>query len=316
MTIPPSSLRTQFVRDAQQLECSCLRALCNRQLPEGGWPFTASANQTAVEPTALACLALPPNLATERNAGIRCLLHLQNPNGSWPAFRGDERGSGYTGLALYALKRRGEQGLATSRAVHWLLHSRGWESHWLWKWKFRTSDRHVRFDPDKFGWPWMPETVSWVVPTAYALVALKHIERSSKKELLDSRIRRGVAMLYDRICTGGGWNAGNGVVYGSPLAPHPDATAVALLALSGEPLNDLIATSVAWLECRAGSLFAPWSLAWTILALRAFRRPAQPWIERLCAVVEPVEIADCATLAVVCLGLRCSDASNAFGGDS
>ena len=305
------------MRDVQQLECSCLSALCECQLPEGGWPFAASANQTAVEPTALACLALPPNLATERDAAIQCLLQLQNPNGSWPAFPGDdERGSGYTGLALYALNRRGEQGLATSRAVHWLLHSQGWEAHWLWKWKFRTSDRHVRFDPNKFGWPWMAETVSWVVPTAYALIALKHVDRSSHTELLDFRIRRGAAMLHNRICPGGGWNAGNGVVYGSPLAPHPDATAAALLALSGEPLNDLIAASLAWLECRAGSLFAPWSLAWTVLALGAFRRPTQPWIDRLCAMVEPAENVDCATLAVVCLALRCSHGPNVFGGDS
>ncbi len=305
------------MRDAQQLECACLSELCHRQLPDGGWPFIASANQTAVEPTALACLALPPNLAAERNAAIRCLLQLQNPNGSWPAFRDDDdRGSGYTGLALYVLNRKGEQGLATSRAVHWLLHSQGRESHWLWKWKFRTSDRHVRFDPDKFGWPWMPETVSWVVPTAYALVALKHVDRSSQKELLDSRIGRGVAMLYDRICPGGGWNAGNGVVYGSALAPHPDATAAALLALLGEPLSDLIATSLAWLERRAESLVAPWSLAWTVLALNAFGRPTQRLIERLCAVAEPAEIAHCATLAVVCLALRCSHGSNEFGGDS
>ena len=311
------------MRGAQQLESACLQTLCLCQLPDGGWPFTAGANQTAVEPTALACLALPPNFATTRSAAIRCLLHLQNPNGSWPAFPdGDERGSGYTGLALYALNRSGEQGLATSRAVNWLLDSQGWEAHWLWKWKFRTSDRHVRFDPDKFGWPWMPETVSWVVPTAYALVALKHVDRSSQvdsnsqKELLAFRVRRGLAMLYDRICPGGGWNAGNGVVYGFPLAPHPDATAAALLALSGEPLNDFIATSLAWLECRAGSLFAPWSLAWTVLALDAFRRPTQPCIERLCGVVEPAGITDCATLAVVCLALHCSHDSNAFGGDS
>jgi hypothetical protein len=38
-------------------------------------------------------------------------------------------------------------------------------------------------------------------------------------------------MLLDRACPGGGWNAGNGVVYGTALAPHPDDTAIALLAL-------------------------------------------------------------------------------------
>jgi hypothetical protein len=32
-------------------------------------------------------------------------------------------------------------------------------------------------------------------------------------------------MLLDRMCPGGGWNAGNSVVYGVPLTPHIDATA-------------------------------------------------------------------------------------------
>ena len=41
----------------------------------------------------------------------------------------------------------------------------------------------------------------------------------------------GTAMLLDRACEGGGWNAGNSSVYGVPLRPQPDATAAALLAL-------------------------------------------------------------------------------------
>lgn len=203
--------------------------------------------------------------------------------------------------------------MPTSRALHWLLKSRGWESHWLWKWKFRTTDRHVRFDPDKFGWPWTPKTVSWVIPTAYSLLALKHVRGNSRQRLRQFRIRRGVEMLYDRMCPGGGWNAGNGVVYGVALAPHPDATATALLALLGEPLSDSITASLDWLEHRAQSLFAPWSLAWTILTLHAFRRPTRPRIDRLRTVVEPGAIRDCGALAAVCLALRSANGSDIFG---
>jgi hypothetical protein len=304
------------VRDEQQVDCACVQVLVDRQLPEGGWPFTAHAKQVAIEPTALTLLALPSNLRPERQAAIRSLLHAQNANGSWPAFPGDDlSGSGYTGLVVYALGRCEEQETPTDRALHWLLHSRGWESHCLWKWKFRTADRQVRFDPDKFGWPWMPETASWVVPTAYSLLALRCARGASEHRLLEFRIRRGVEMLHDRICPGGGWNAGNGIVYGSPLAPHPDATALALLGLLGEPLNDSITASLDWLERRADSLFAPWSLAWAVLALDAFHRPTQPSINRLCAVVEPVEVADCATLAVVSMALRSANGPSVFGVD-
>ena len=301
------------MHDTHQLNHACVQELIKRQLPDGGWPFNAGTAQTAVEPTALALLALPSNSVRERDAAVRFLLHLQSANGSWPAFSGDdEGGSGLTGLALYALIRCCAQGMVCNRAIQWLIKSRGWESHWLWKWKFRTSDRHVRFDPDKFGWPWMPETASWVVPTAYSLLALEHVRGNSQQDLVKHRIRRGVEMLYDRICPEGGWNAGNGVVYGFPLAPHPDATALALLSLLNEPPNDFITVSLGWLERRAETCFAPWSLAWTILALDAFGRPTANLTYRLISVVDNAEVSDCATLGVVSLALRRAAGDNAF----
>lgn len=305
------------MRSAQQAGFTCVQALIERQLPEGGWPFAGNAKQMAVEPTALALLALPSTLTSKRQAAMASLLHAQNPNGSWPAFSGDdELGSGYTGLAVHALGQCGESGMPTKRAVAWLLRSRGCESQWLWKWKFRTTDRRVRFDPNKFGWPWMTKTVSWVFPTTYSLVALKRAHRGSQKRCLEFRIHRGVQMLYDRICPGGGWNAGNGVAYGTPLTPHPDATAAALLALLGEPANDSITASLDWLERRAKMLSTPWSLAWTILALHAFQRSTQSLIDRLCVVVKPEEARNCATLAMVCLALRCASGPNAFGAEA
>jgi len=301
------------VHDTQELNCACVQELIDRQLPEGGWPFTTVTTQWAVGPTALALLALPSNSVRERDAAIRFLLRTQNANGSWPAFSGDdEAGSGLTGLALYALNRCCVQGMVTDRAIQWLIESRGWESHWLWKWKFRTSDHHVRFDPDKFGWPWIPETVSWVVPTAYSILALKYARGIPQQGPVQFRIRHGVEMLHDRICPGGGWNAGNGVVYGFPLSPHADVTALALLSLLNEPPNHFITSSLDWLERRADTCFAPWSLAWTILALDAFGRPTELVVDRLASVVDPAEVKDCATLAVVSLAFARAPGDNAF----
>ena len=301
------------MHDAQELNHACVQELIDRQLREGGWPFTPDTTQSALEPTALALLALPSNSVRERDAAIRFLLRTQNANGSWPAFSGDDAGgSGLTGLALYALNRCCVQGMVTDRAIQWLMESRGWESHWLWKWKFRTSDRHVHFDPDKFGWPWMPETVSWVVPTAYSILALKYSLGISQQGPVQLRIRRGVEMLHDRICPEGGWNAGNGVVYGFPLSPHSDVTALALLSLLNEPPNHFITSSLDWLERRADTCFAPWSLAWTILALDAFGRPTELVVDRLASVVDPAEVKDCATLAVVSLAFARAPGDNAF----
>ncbi len=317
MTISSFSPRTQRVRDAPNLHEACLQRLIDCQSSDGGWPFIPGSRQAAIEPTALALLALPPNLVRQRDAAVRFLLQTQNPNGSWPAFTGDDKqGSGFTGLVLYVLNRSNVRGTATNRAVECLLHMRGWESHWLWKWKFRTTDRHVRFDPDKYGWPWMPDTVSWVVPTAYSLLGLRHVFNNSEQDLRQFRISRGIEMLYDRICPQGGWNAGNGVVYGVSLAPHRDVTAVALLALSREPLNEFITPSLDWLERCVPTCFAPWSDGWTVLVLDAYRRPTESLFDRLCGDLQPAQIDDCATLAVVSLALGCAAGPNAFGVDA
>ncbi len=303
------------MHEAQGAWKLCIGELVASQLPNGGWPFTRGSAQPAVESTALALLALPTDSVPERSSAIGFLLRNQNPNGSWPAFPGDdESGSGFTGLAVYALHRCGVEGAATDRAFHWLLNFRGRESHWLWKWKFRAFDRHVRFDPSKSGWPWMPETVSWVVPTSYSLLALKSGSHPSRQRRL--RIRHGIEMLYDRICPQGGWNAGNGVVYGSPMAPHPDATAIALLALQGEPPGEFITTSLDWLDQRAETCSAPWSLAWAILALNAFHRSPQRLINHLAVVAQATEVGDCATLAVASIAFACADKLNAFGARS
>ena len=118
-------------------------------------------------------------------------------------------------------------------------------------------------------------------------------------------------MLYDRMCPGGGWNAGNGVVYGMALAPHPDVTAITVLALLGERSNNSITASLNWLEHRTESILAPWSLAWATLALQAYRRPIQLWMDRLCTVAVNAEIRECATLAVVCMALECASSPDA-----
>ena len=207
------------MKTGQVVLSGLLAELIVRQLPCGGWAALASSSQPALEPTCFAALALGsfPGVALERAQEF--LLHTQNPNGSWPAFAGDESdGAWVTSLAVMALHDVVLAIPTRLDGVHWLVSCAGRESNWFWKWKFRTADRHVRFDPEKFGWPWFPETVSWVVPTAFAVLALNQLPCSCcGLEQVPFRVERGVEMLLDRVCPGGGWNAGNGVVYGYRL---------------------------------------------------------------------------------------------------
>jgi hypothetical protein len=114
---------------------------------------------------------------------------------------------------------------------------------------------------------------------------------------------RGVEMLLDRACPGGGWNAGNGIVYEAALAPHPDDTAITLLALCNRQQEPVIQASLNYLERIALALTAPWSLAWAILALAAHRRPITSLRTALLALPDLFCIEDNCTLALVCLAL-------------
>jgi hypothetical protein len=291
-----------------------LDELGRRQLPCGGWAARASSEQPSLEPTCLAALALGSGSDVRQNVHD-FLLRVQNPNGSWPAFVGDDQdGAWVTSLALVVLRDYVPAIPARLRGFHWLMNSAGEESNWLWKWKFRTTDRHVRFDPDKYGWSWFPETVSWVVPTSFAILALNQLPcMCGGLGRIPDRVNLGLEMLIDRACPSGGWNAGNGIVYGTPLAPHVDDTAVALLSLSARKEDPLVQLSLQWLNNVARALRAPWSLAWAVLALAAHSGPVDSCLMSLRAIPDLPTVEDTSTLALVCLALDCRDALSAFG---
>ncbi len=230
------------------------RTLVTRRLPVGGWSYlNLRSAQTSVEATSLAVMALGSESSDVPGSGIAPLLRLQRRDGAWPAFRGDSESSWTTALAFCVLNGMNDFPRAREKAFHWLISARGREGHWFWRWKFRIADREVRFDPDKYGWPWSPGTASWVIPTAFSLVAIKQYTVCNRLAASENRIRLGVDMLLDRACVGGGWNSGNSVVYGVPLPPHVEATAIALLALQDEERTPVIRTSLAWLKQRSAS---------------------------------------------------------------
>ena len=102
------------------------------------------------------------------------------------------------------------------------------------------------------------------------------------------------------------------MVYGAPMAAHLDATAVALLALHGEDAP-IIRASLDWLEHSVATCSAPWSLAWSLLALEAYDRPVECLANRL-SDLDPDMIGDTATLAAVIVALDCLGEGNAFKG--
>jgi Prenyltransferase and squalene oxidase repeat len=253
-----------------QLANRCEKALLNCQLACGGWSYGKS-RQWATEPTALALLALRVRPGANCRKGVAFLESCQRPDGSWPAFEGDEEGSWATALAVIALARVGGNWFRVQRGAASLLQVRGQESHWLTKWRYRLFDRQVRFDPDKYGWPWTNGAASWVVPTSYSLIALRLAFGCCLPLAVKERIQEGTAMLFDRGCPGGGWNAGNGMVFGVPLEPHIDVTSLALLALRPFRDDPFVKRSLAWLQREFPFLVSTYGLACALVALAAYK---------------------------------------------
>src|SRR5437870_1240102 len=240
--------------------------------PTGGWA-SGSGSRATVETTCYVLMALHDRTGPARDSAIDFLLRVRNQDGSWPAFEGDDpEGCWTTALALIALRFVNAGFTGVDKSLSWLLENKGREGHWFWKWKFKTVDRAVQFNPDKFGWPWFPGTVSWIIPTALSLIALEQSAPCCRTEPIVNRIQLGTEMLHDRACPQGGWNAGNGIVFGSALTPHIDTTAIALLALT-EDLDAPVVQALEWLRQASVDCSSAYSLAWSTIAFFVHQDP-------------------------------------------
>ena len=241
----------------------------------------------------------------KRGTDPNALIRMQHPSGGWPGFLGTRPPSAFhTGLALVALRPFQTPSMkpAVERAFGWLSVLDGLESHWLWRWKFRFFDKQVQFDPMKSGWPWVEGTVSWVAPTALSILAFRSWDRDS------DRVPKAVDMLLDRACLRGGWNAGNSVAFGIELSPHPDFTAMALLALRGLAQADLplVRASLDYLARRLEDSESIYCLAWAVMALSAYGHegayPLRQQLEK--AVTTQAAISSTRVLALAALALE------------
>lgn len=227
--------------------------------PIGGY---AAAGPPATEPTALASIALLA--ANETDAALkagRWLVGLQAHRGSLGIMPDQGEPSWPTAWAVIAwhwlrLKLESvEFDRPISAAVTWLVGERG-----------TTQPRHptIGHDTTLSGWPWVHSTHSWLEPTALSVLALKHLGHWD-----DDRVREGVQLILDRQLPEGGCNYGNTVTLGQATLPHAQPTALALLALHGEPSDPRRQQSLNFLHREWPRVRGLASRCFSILALAA-----------------------------------------------
>ena len=259
--------------DESFLNLVCIPFLLRSQNPDGGWGYHPQ-SPSCVEPTSWSLLALNslPDVPQVRPALDRAsdwLRTAQSPDGSWPSQPGLAEGSWVTASACLALQSQPDSDAAVSRGVCWLCRQRPSEGRIWWRflhWVQRSS-AVVRHNLSLPGWSWTPGTSSWVEPTAISLILVRGCSKDAGPAMA-RRCRQATALLYDRMCPGGGWNSGNPFVYGVPGEPQPAPTAWALLALQDHSQRAENQESLRWLANIYPRISGPGSLALTRICLR------------------------------------------------
>lgn len=263
----------------------CQRLLTESQNSDGGWS-SYRGSRSATEPTCLALAAL--SVAGDQTAaadsvqrGIEWLRRAQLADGGWPAVAKQEESCWVTALACVALQSGRDESGAVPSGLVWLCGNWPAEGNLWWRIreKLYRKTATVQQDCTLRGWSWTPGAASWVEPTAHALLALRTIPGMLHPKNAAERIDLGERMLYNRMCPGGGWNAGNPLVYGVGGMPRIGATAWALLALSEYKERWENQRSLEWLRRQYDSIRGPVSLALAHICLEVYDC-APPYFER------------------------------------
>ena len=244
-------------------------ALRRAQNPDGGWGYFPG-KQSWLEPTIYASLALQGDPAADR--GWKLLSGWQRRDGSWRPAAEVEISTSGTALCVTMCAIRGEYGDPFRNGVAWLVETAGVESRL--RNRILVALRLIKPDRDLSvkGWPWKPNTSSWVEPTAHALVALKKASPKISAGGMQDRIRLGEAQLLDVRCSDGGWNYGSRAALEIDLPSYPETTALALVGLQGR--TDLgPALDLAGKLLREAS--SPLARAWLTIALRLNGAPVE-----------------------------------------
>jgi hypothetical protein len=272
------------VRDRELAE-ALVHGLQRGQNADGGWPSQAG-RRSNTEVTALAVLALHAVASASGRAaleqGVRWLTSRQRPDGSWPITDVVPEPSWATSLATLALATLPDERAGAVRGGRWLLTQSGRPLGWIASLLYRIAPDHqrVKINPDLTGWSWSAATTSWVEPTAYALLALKKLGRETAGEAA-ARVSEGERLLYDRMCTGGGWNYGTPNELGVSLVPYPEVTSVVLTALQDHASAAENQASLAAIPRLLDGNESGVALAWALICYALYDRPVDGLVARL-----------------------------------
>ena len=262
-------------REKPFVEEVCLPFLRNAQNRDGGWGFHPQ-SESRVEPTCWALQALSESSNREAEAsvvrGLQFLRAAQLGDGSWPSTPEEKTGCWVTSLGCWVLLTAADSSGAATAGINWLCQdwprdTTAWRRFLA---RFSTQKELHPVNRSYRGWGWTPGTSSWVEPTSFALISLEQASRDQLSPEASRRRDLATAMLYDRMCPGGGWNCGNPKVYGVAGEPLVIPTVWALIALRHNPTRPENEVSLAWLERSIANLGSAGSLALARICMETY----------------------------------------------
>ena len=237
--------------------CEVLRLARNA---DGGWSYY-SGKRSRIEPTCWALLALGQSETIALDFEV---LRRWPRKGGWLIDTvGAPPNHAFNAIAALTLLHSPADVALAEPLVRLLSASKGLRL---------PPDPVVRLDSSLQAWSWVEGTPSWVEPTAWCVLLLKHLTARRPNPEAAERIRVGEQMLADRACRDGGWNYGNSNVYGQDLPPYVPTTALALLALQGRRIDPVV-RGLERLERDVFTERSVMALSLAVICLRIYGRP-------------------------------------------
>jgi hypothetical protein len=237
--------------------------------PAGGWGYYPG-KLSRIEPTCWAILAVPAGAAGAADIHSQYLIRSQLSAGlpaDSPDLPANVSWSAFGFLTLSTLPDSSDGNTCRTRILEALVNTFGVQLR---------STPVMRQDNQLRGWPWTPDTFSWVEPTSWCLLALKRAFRSpgthNTNAVIRARITEGEAVLIDRVCDSGGWNFGNAKVFGNSLPAHIPTTALGLIALQDRRDAPAVQRSLAFIEEHWKSELSGTALALSLMCFRIYGR--------------------------------------------
>ncbi|MGB7875111.1 MAG: hypothetical protein WBL25_12065 [Anaerolineales bacterium] len=242
--------------------------LIQSRISGSGWGYRSDAPQAFPEPTCYSLLALT-DTSFSPTESIDWLSGLVNLNGQLYLPNDDSPNWGTSHLII-TLSRLNLLPDVLQVSIDWLLE---------WKSQYIETTEVITLDVTLIGWPWISDTFSWVQPTSYAIFALKLV--GLKKH---DRVKEAEALLFDRMCQGGGWNFGNPIILNRSIDPSLSETAIALFALQDvSDAADEIDKGLTLLEEELPNYPTALALSLGILCLQLYDRPIERFVDLLLA---------------------------------